>query len=295
MKEAQIIIPDVRAAIDLIYGPFGGGKNTLAAKLVKESLELGIPVFSSFPVRFEGYDQSKSRFSLLLRVLGLKRNFRIVPKENFHRLTMQDISSENFATELLHMQKCLVVIDEGYAARLLDSYRKTNMSVDARIAVYTTRHFDRRFIIVAQRPNAIHVSSRAMVNRFFRCSQPLGDNTPFSKLLWRLTGLRWFIFTEYQEMKDESVDEEKPFRTKWVFAGRRLLDYFDSKYMAEGYDNKYPSLATCVEMSWSEALSSLFGRRRAALAAGAASDGDSSMDLSEPILPKRSIRVISRS
>jgi len=283
------LVPNVRGVIDLIYGEFGGGKNTLAAKIVREALEEGTPVFSSFPVHFNGYDETQSRWALLLRSVGLKTQFLVVPKENFHRLTMQEISEESFARKLFHMQKCVVVIDEGYAARLLDSYRKTNVSVDARIAVYTTRHFDRRFIIVAQRPNAIHVSSRAMVNRFYRCSQPLGDNTVLSNFFWRITGKRWFIFTEYQDMIDDSVDEEKPYRSRWILAGKKLLNYFDSKYMAEGYSNDYPTKATLQQLPYFTAIKRIF-TRRSALALGASTP--QLLAASPIIAPQKTIRSI---
>jgi len=286
--EKHPISYDPRGAIDLIYGPFGSGKNTYAAKIAKSGLHAGIPVFSSFPVRFEGYDESKSFFKRLLGVLGLKTRYLYVPKENFHRLTMDEISKESFVQKLFHMQKCIVIIDEGYASRLLDSYRKTNVSVDARLAVYTTRHFDRRFIIVAQRPNSIHVSSRAMVNRFFKCSQPLGDNTILSNAVWSFFGFRWFIFTEYQEMLDETVDENKPLRQRWIFAGKKLLSYFDSKYMAEGYSNDYPTKAYSIQYTYIELLRNLFKRP----SRFSATELSPIQDVKP--LPTKSIRVISK-
>jgi len=287
MEKVTIAIPEVRAAIDLIYGPFGGGKNTLAAILAKDALLDGIPVFSSFPVKFEGQDDVDSKWKVFLGLIGWKKIFKVVPKENFYRLTMKEISEESFVQKLFHMQKCVVIIDEGYAARLLDSYRKTNVSVDARIAVYTTRHFDRRFIIVAQRPNAIHVSSRAMVNRFFRASQPLGDNTIFSNFLWRITAHRWFIFTEYQEMKDDTVDEDKPRRQHWVWASKQILNFFDSKYMSEGISNDYPSKAYGVKYKYKELFKKFTGR-----ALQRTTDTALTPNPISPILPPRSIRKI---
>jgi len=243
--------PEVEGAIDLIYGEFGGGKNYLATKIILETLQRGIPVYSSFPVRFDTYDERRSFGSLFLGVLGIKSRYKVVPSKNFHRITLEELMSDEFVARMFELVECLVVIDEGYAARLLDSYRKTNLSVQARMAIYTTRHFDRRILIVAQRPNSIHVSSRAMVNRFYRCAQPF-------KFLWYIFRIRLFIMTEYQEMRDETVDEEKPLRTRFYIGRKWVFSAFDSKYMRRGMPNKFPSQMQVYKISYFERLSLLF-------------------------------------
>jgi len=234
VKELPVKVPDIDGAIDLIFGEFGGGKNVLAYRLAIDALRRGIPVYCSFPMKFEGVDERKSLGAMLMGIAGLKKTFTVIEKENFHHLTMKEIMSDAFVEKLKDLVECLVIVDEAYAARLFDSYRKTNLSVEARMAIYATRHFDRRFIIVAQRPNAVHVSSRSMVNRFYRCTQPL-------RFTWALFGFRMFIITEYQDMIDESVDMEKPYRIRIYFAGKSRLSGFDSKYMRNNAPNKYPS------------------------------------------------------
>jgi len=234
MKLLPIKLPEVEGAIDLIYGEFGGGKTYLSVELIEEYLEKGIPVYSSFPVVFEGVDERKSLKALVMGIFGLKRKFTVIGKGNFHHITMEEIMSDAFVEKLADLVECVVVVDEAYAARLFDSYRKTNLSVEARMAVYATRHFDRRFIIVAQRPNSIHVSSRAMVNRFYKCEQPF-------KFLWYIFGIRLFAITEYQELKQEEVNEENPHTTRFKFGKKRIFQMYDSKYMRRGKQNMYPS------------------------------------------------------
>jgi len=259
-----IRLPEVEGAIDMIYGGFGGGKTYLATELILEYLERGVPVYSSFPVQFDGIDERKSLGALIMGILGFKRKFKVIGKENFHHITMAEIMSDEFVVKLADLVECVVVVDEAYAARLFDSYRKTNLSVEARMAVYATRHFDRRFIIVAQRPNSIHVSSRAMVNRFYKCDQPL-------LFLWYIFGIRLFTITEYQELKQEEVNEEAPHRTRIKIGKKHIFRMYDSKYMRRGKQNMYPSDLKVYKYSyfqiWKEFISGF--RRAPRLSAGA--------------------------
>jgi len=263
MKVLEFKPPEVDGAIDLIYGEFGGGKTYLAVDLMVRALEQGIPVFSSFPLKFDGIDQRKSLGSLLLGVLGWKRVYKVVDKSNFHHVTMAEVMSDNFVEKLSGLVECVVCVDEAYASRLFDSYRKTNLSVEARMAVYATRHFDRRFIVVAQRPNSIHVSSRAMVNRFYKCSQPI-------RFLWYLFGVRLFVITEYQEMQDESVKEDEPYSTKIRFGKRRIFQMYDSKYMRAGRVNRFPAKVQLFKYGYFELLSMMWSGMRFGRAASAA-------------------------
>lgn len=263
MDEIQPIkLPEVEGAIDLIFGQFGGGKSYLAVRLMLRELIRGVPVYSSFPIDFKGYDERGSKFKLFLGLIGLKRRYKVVPKENFHHITYEELMSDRFVEHLSELMECVVVVDEAYAARLFDSYRKTNLSVEARMAVYATRHFDRRFIIVAQRPNSIHVSSRAMVNRFYKCDQPI-------RFLYYLFGLRLFTITEYQEMKDETIDDTKPLRTQIIFGKKKIFKMYNSKFMRGDRPNNHPSKMQEYSIKDIEIIKIMFGRQPA-LAGGAA-------------------------
>jgi len=128
---------------------------------------------------------------------------------------------------LSRLAGCDVFIDEGQW--IFDSYEGTKFSKAKRKLILHTRHYNRSLNIISQRTQALHVSARGQVNRFFKCTKLL--SWPFLV----------FNRIEYQEMKDESVDLEKPYRTRFYFAGKKRLSGFDSKYMRGGIANSEPS------------------------------------------------------
>lgn len=219
--------PPIEGSIDLIYGGLGSGKTYKATADILRDLQEGMVVFATWPINFQGVNEFSQFASVLRGVFGLKRYYRKIDSRNFHYIPLEKMMSDEFLEDIEKMTDCALYVDEGYAARLFDSYRKTNMSARQRMAVYGTRHFNRRIVIVAQRPNAIHVSSRAMVNRFFRCERPFPG-------LQDLLGFRFFIATEFQDMIDETVDEEQPVSTRWYFGSRRVFNAYDSKYLRKG-------------------------------------------------------------
>lgn len=256
----QIRIPDVEGSIDLIYGGLGGGKTYAATADILSDLHRGVVVFATWPINFKGLDETKSLPALVMGILGFKRRYRKIDESNFHYVPLERLMDDSFIDEIETLTDCVLYVDEGYAARLFDSYRKTNMGTRQRMAVYGTRHFNRRIVIVAQRPNAIHVSSRSMVNRFFKCSQPF-------PILHRIFGVRLFVKTEYQEMVDETVDETKPIRSKWYFGTPRVYRAYDSKYLRGGREQLYHPKIEEFEISyltrWQMFLSG-FKKRQAA-------------------------------
>jgi len=46
--------PDVEGELNLICGPIGGGKTYTATVKILEALAKGIPVFCSYPIKFDG-------------------------------------------------------------------------------------------------------------------------------------------------------------------------------------------------------------------------------------------------
>jgi len=228
------ILPEVDGSIDLIYGGLGGGKTYAATADILEDLRAGYVVFASWPIDFRGVNQLHSVSALLAGIFGLKSKYRVINADNFHYIPMAEMMDDKFINDIEELINVKLYVDEGYAARLFDSYRKTNMGVRQRLAIYGTRHFNRHIVIVAQRPNAIHVSSRAMVNRFYKCEQPF----PW---LFKLFRIRFFVKTEYQDMLDESVDETKPLRTKFYLGSSRVYKAYNSKYLRGDKETKYLS------------------------------------------------------
>jgi len=116
---------------------------------------------------------------------------------------------------------CEVFVDEGQW--IFDSYKGTDFSVEKRKLILHTRHFNRSLNIISQRTQALHVTARGQVNRFFKCEK---------KMSWP-----FLIFkrTEYQDMKENDVDEEsEPVSVKTYFANQRVLAAYNSKYMRAG-------------------------------------------------------------
>jgi len=260
IKEIEgIELPDVDGSIDLIYGGLGGGKTYAATADILADLRRGIVVFATWPIDFSGVDQLDSSGSLLLGILGFKRVYTRIDRSNFHYIPLAKLMDDKFIEEISTMTDLHLYLDEGYAAKLFDSYRKTNMSVKARLAVYGTRHFNRKIVIVAQRPNAIHVSSRAMVNRFFKCERPLA-------WLQKRLHFAFFIKTEYQEMIDETVNEEVASSIRFYFGRRAIFKAYDSKYLRSGAERLFPSKLQRFRVSyftrWALLFRKIFKKRQ---------------------------------
>jgi len=252
MKSVQLdvdkVLP-VDGSIDMIYGGLGSGKTYAATSDILSELDKGTVVFASWPVQWDGYDERTSKFKLLLGVLGLKKDYWRVDKSNFHYVPLSD---ERFMEKFMESTDCIWYIDEAYA--IIDSYRKNKLSIQERFGIYGTRHFNRRLVLVCQRPSSVHVAARAMVNRFYKCARPF----PMVQNWLRFT---FFIKTMYEDMQDENVNEEKPLATKWYFGSKKVFKAYDSKYMRMGAINKYPSKVELFRIGWFSKIGLLFTRR----------------------------------
>jgi len=209
----------VEGSIDMIFGGLGAGKTYAATADMIEDMRNGLTVYSTFPVDFTGYDERKSLFNIIRAMFGLKKTFFVYRKELFNYIPL---TTENFMDVFSKSTNCVWYVDEAYA--IIDSYVKNKMTLADRFAIYGTRHFDRRLVLIAQRPSSIHVAARAMVNRFYKCVRPF----PFIQKLLHIT---FFIKTEYQDMVDENVDLEKPLSTRWYFGRNSIFKAYNSKYL----------------------------------------------------------------
>jgi len=116
---------------------------------------------------------------------------------------------------------CEVFIDEGQW--IFDSYEGTKFSKAKRRLILHTRHLNRSLNIISQRTQAIQVSARGQVNRFFKCEK---------KLSWPILV---FKRTEFQEMKDNDVDEmSEPASEKTYIASKRVMEAYNTKYLRGG-------------------------------------------------------------
>jgi len=244
----------VDGSIDMIYGGLGSGKTYMATADVLRDLADGIVVFTTWPIKFDGIDETHSRFRMFFSLIfpWTKKYLRI-DKSNHHYVPLTD---PDFMQKFQRSTDCVWYVDEAYA--VIDSYVKNKMTLQDRFGIYGTRHFNRRLVLVAQRPNSIHVVARAMVNRFYHCSFPFPW---FQKKLLAPIGLMFFVRTLYEDMKDESVDEEKPLSTRLYRARGNVFKAYDTKYLRAGVSRLFPPKIEVLHVSWLSRLVLSFSRR----------------------------------
>jgi len=196
------------------YGRIGQGKTYGATADVLDELSRGRVVYANWRINYDGFDQRDSWLYLVSSLLFPWVNrFYKFPKENLHYLPID----ENFLDKFSTLTDCSVYIDEGHV--IFDSYEMAKMSMQKRVAVLHTRHFNRSIHIISQRPTAIHVMMRANVNRFYKYEK------------WLTKPFILFVRTEYQDMSGESVDEEKPLSRKFYIGSKAIYKAYDSKYL----------------------------------------------------------------
>jgi len=208
------------------YGRIGQGKTYGATVDVLDELKRGHIVYVNWHISFNGYDQRES----ILYVLGSLlfpwvNKFKKIPPENLRFINID----QNFINKFSKLTNCSVYLDEGHV--VFDSYEMAKMSMEKRVAVLHTRHFDRSINIISQRPTAVHRMLRANVNRFYK----------YDKLI-QVGRFILFRRTEYQDMVDENVDEESPVSVKLYIAKPSIFKKYNSKYLRGDIPIDVPSL-----------------------------------------------------
>lgn len=230
------LLPADEGEINQIYGRIGAGKTYCAVREIVADLKRGQVWYVNWKIDWNGYSQYDNKWYLLLGLLGLKRYFYVFPKENLHFFEVKD----TFVDDIARLTDCKIALDEGHI--LFDSYEMAKMKLEKRNAVLWTRHFDRTYLIISQRPSAVHVTMRANVNRFYKCEKLLD---------WKIFKWRFikFLKTEFQDTKDNDTpdetrvkDEEGKDTDEYAYAvssvsywGRKkFFKVFDTKYRREG-------------------------------------------------------------
>jgi len=228
------ILPPDEGSMNQYYGRIGAGKTYAGTADAIADLNRGQIVYTSWKLKWEGYDESKDWFIRMLYWLHLRNYFWIFPKENWHFI---DINRADIVEYIGSLTDCIIYLDEGHL--VLDSYVATKMSRGDRATVLHTRHFDRTINVLSQRPTAIHVVVRANVNRFFKLEKILDW-----KLFWKWRIVR-FLKTEFQDTgADDKPDETREIDPKtgkekgYKFAVSEK-HYWSRKKIREAYDTKY--------------------------------------------------------
>jgi len=208
------------------YGRIGQGKTYGATVDVLDELKRGHIVYVNWHIDFTGYDQRESTLYILGSLLFPWMNtFKKIPAENLRFITID----ANFIQKFSKLTNCSVYLDEGHV--VFDSYEMAKMSMEKRVSVLHTRHFDRSINIISQRPTAVHRMLRANVNRFYK----------YEKILQMGTFIL-FRRTEFQDMADENVIEEEPISVKLYIGSKKIFNAYNSKYLRGSTELDMPSL-----------------------------------------------------
>lgn len=233
------------------YGKIRNGKTYAATADAIADLNAGQVVYCSWKIKWDGYDERKIFWYRLLGVLGLKRNFKVYPKENLHYFPLVElVKNGKFIDTIAGLTDCIIYLDEGHLG--FDSYEKTNMDMRKRAVALHTGHYNRTINIISQRPTAIHVSLRANVNRFYKCEK---EPSFFSFIFGRIR----FVRTEYQDMAGESVDETKePESVRVYWSDKKIFDAYDTRYLRAGAGHSQKQEAKLYHAGWWEQIKALF-------------------------------------
>lgn len=220
LSEQEILAyfrPSHEGEINLYFGRIGNGKTAGATADILDLLEKGQVVYANWRINFEGYDERKSIRAIIWKILFFRKGFYVFPKENFHYFNSENVDM----AFLSNLTDCHVFIDEGQW--IFDSYKGTTFDPESRRLILHTRHFNRSLNIVSQRTQAIHVSARAQINRFYK----------FVKILsYPIILIKRY---EYQDMKQNDVDEEAdPISVKTYWLTKRIMRAYNSKYLRGG-------------------------------------------------------------
>src|SRR3990170_527915 len=219
MKEIELLdlFPATEGMISQYYGRIGSGKTYTATSDVLELLRRGKVVYTNWHINYEGMNEDDSILYILVSlILPWRRRFYRFPKENLKYLPVD----KDFHDKLSKITDAHIFLDEGHTA--FDSYEMAKMSLDRRMSILHTRHFDRSIHIISQRPTAIHVVMRANVNVFYKC-----------ECLFGFGSIVRFKRTEYQDLINESVDEqpEKEVGVKYYWGKQKVFEAYDTKYL----------------------------------------------------------------
>lgn len=268
------IFPLGEAELEFLYGRIGQGKSATGTVMTLEALRTGTIVKTSYPIKFNGYDERKIWYYRWLGKLGLKQDFLVVPKENYHffnyftgigilhdwatrwpRLN-EDQRRQAFYSWLSNQTDCIIVIDEAQFP--FDSYFGTKMDINHRMAILATRHFNRQILLIAQRPTSVHTVARSQVARFHKLEKVFNG--------WWIIPAR-FRITEFQDTdsmnsvpKEDRVmvlDEEthqmmETDEYKYAISERRFwgkqktYESYDSKYLRNGMPSSQPNYAHVI-------------------------------------------------
>jgi len=197
------------------FGRIGQGKTYGATVDIIDELKRGHIVYCNWHIKWDGYDQRNSWLYIIGSLFFPWRNtFASFPASNLRYIAID----ENFMANFSKLTNCSVYLDEGHV--VFDSYEMAKFSMEKRVSILHTRHWDRSIHVISQRPTAIHTVLRENVNRFYKYERY--GKYPFA----------FFRRTEYQDLTAEGKpDEEQPLSVKLYWLKMSIAKNYDSKYL----------------------------------------------------------------
>jgi len=184
------------------------------------------------------------------------KRFFVFPKDNLNYFKLSNEWAkeqkkpdgtfyEDFMDWMASRTDCKFYIDEGHI--LFNSYEGVKMSMDKITTLLHTRHFNRTINIITQRPTAVHVTARGNVNIFYKCEKK-----------FQMFGILIFRRYEYQDMTQETVDEDEPVSVKTYFARKQILEAYNSWYLRGGIPKSQEVKFQAYDLTYGQRLKALF-------------------------------------
>jgi len=234
-EELKDMFQAAEGMVQLIYGRIRQGKSTEAVRRMYESLTNGRVVYSNLRLDLSSviFDDRLDITILGRSLLSQERRFYHFEKANYHwfdpttgmcdgKRVFDPKKKGDEIRWLNNLTDCEIFYDEGQW--LLDSYEKTDASVEKRKFITETGHMNRLIVIIAQRTQSVHVNARGNVNQFFRCQK-------IRKFLF----FRAFLIEEFQDMKGTDVDEDaEPVSRSTYYVNKKYWELFNTHYLRNG-------------------------------------------------------------
>lgn len=208
------LFPAPEGGINLYYGRIGNGKTYNATADILSLLTKGRVVYCNWKIQFDGFDERESKVHVFFKWVGFRRLYFSFPKDNLRYFNPDEMDDP--IAFLSDLTDCDVFIDEGQW--IFDSYEGIKFSKAKRRLILHTRHYNRSINIITQRTQAIQVSARGQVNRFYKCEK----RASWPVLIFRRT--------EFSDMVDNDVDEsdESIVSKKTYIASKKIMDAYDT-------------------------------------------------------------------
>ena len=201
------------------------------------SLSRGAVVYANWKIKVEDFDDRKSLFHILKNIIVGQSTFYKIPCSkilyywtiddglfDYEGKKLRDFNGDvaEFISWASELTDCHIFADEGQW--IFDSYEQTKFSKQKRKMILHTRHYRRSLNVISQRFNAIHVSMRGNVSRFFKCVK-----------LYDWGFIRMFARYEFQEMEgEEPAENGDPESVKKYWGSKKIYNAYNSCYLADG-------------------------------------------------------------